>query len=163
MGRNILGHIYQIAADEVKFPVRTGHNPMRTMLAAVAAPFSDYFDRIILIVAVGVTEAIKGEAVFAFAVHVEAVEGTKQPHGAAHRQIDRLDFFDLTGFRNGDANHPRVGFLRGDNKTALVVHREADPGTFARFRGSDPFNFEAGQDGDFFRGRGLWPNKNITP
>ena len=115
------------------------------MFAAVAAPFAEDFDRIVLVVAVGVAEAIEGETVLTFAIHIEAVERVEQSHRAPDRQSDPFDVSHLALWSEENAQHGIFGILRRDDQAAFRIDRQANPGTFARFRRAEEFDFEAGQ------------------
>jgi hypothetical protein len=132
---------------------------MSTMLpvaTAVAVPFAEQLDRVVLVVAVRVANPIEVKHIGSTSIHIETVEGAEQAHRARDRNLEGLEFHDLPIVADAHAQH-RLFALRRDNEPAFGVDGQGDPGTFIRLRVAQPFDFETFEDLQGFRRGGLAP------
>ena len=63
---------------------------MRPVLAIATHPFANQFEAVVLVIVIGVPEAVHVVAFLAHAIHVEAAFMIKQAHGACDRKADRF-------------------------------------------------------------------------
>ena len=125
--RDVGRHLHEVAVDVINFVVGPEDERVRTVFAARAVEFSQELDFVVLIVAIGVANAIEAELLGPVAADVETVEGVEQAHRAPDRHIDLLQLLDLARLAERDAQHVAGAFLRRNDEAAFGIDGHADP------------------------------------
>ena len=103
---------------------------MRTVFSAHLLKFFEQGDRVKLVVAIGVLQAVEAAALVAFFIHdnIEGIKGVTKSPGVTNIEVDFLEIFICESFARGWSVEAvkRTVLVTGD-ETPLVVLTENDP------------------------------------
>ena len=137
-----------VAGDDVdRLAVGREAQGVRAVLAG-ALEVLELFDRVVVVVAVGVAGAVEAAAGAAVDGEVEGVERTEHALGAGDGEVEALDAGGLVSADGGrgDAGEA-LAFLVGGEEAALGVEGDGDPGAeFLARDGQEALDLEAGGD-----------------
>ena len=153
-----------VPVHDVNHAVRPGHDAVITMLAFPGK----FFQEVNLVglepvIVIGVNQTIQPRAAGAVPVHIQAVVRPAHSHRLVQRHRNGLNFLHLSGAVERHPQQRLVIPLRRDNQPALGVNRHGNPRTFIRLRRAQELRFEARQQRQFFRRRGLVGAGDIRP
>ena len=122
-----------VAANDVEgFAIGAWDDGMRSVLAAVFLKFSEEFDGVEFVIAIGVFQTIEAAASMGLVVDydVEGIEGVAHSPGVTDIEIDLLDVGVLESFsRSGGLEAVDGTVLVTGEEAAFVVFAKNDPGT----------------------------------